>query len=75
MKPPEHRAERDYQTLSLVARGLSNVEITTRLTATGSTVKTHAGNPLAAHGCRDRAQAVVHAYERRLMQPGHNPPG
>jgi DNA-binding NarL/FixJ family response regulator len=38
-------------------------------------MKTHVGNPLATLGCRDRAQAVVHAYERRLVQPGHNPPG
>ena len=53
--------------LTLVAKGLSNAEITAHLHVSAGTVKTHIGNLLAKLDARDRAQLVIAAYESGLV--------
>lgn len=59
--------EREREVLTLIARGLSNSEITAHLHLSLATVKTHIGRLLAKLDARDRAQLVIVAYESGLV--------
>ncbi|MDE3722027.1 response regulator transcription factor [Nocardiopsis sp. N85] len=59
---------RESQTLTLIAQGLTNTEIATRLHLGNETVKTHVSNILTKLGVRDRTQAVIAAYDAGLVR-------
>jgi DNA-binding NarL/FixJ family response regulator len=62
--------EREVEVFKLMAQALSNAEIARRLHISETTAKTHVAHILMKLNLRDRAQAVVRAYESGLIQPG-----
>ncbi|MEV4511762.1 response regulator transcription factor [Dactylosporangium sp. NPDC049525] len=61
---------REREILQLIGRGLSNTDIAGELVISMATVKTHVRHLLQKLALRDRAQAVVLAYETGLITPG-----
>lgn len=71
-RPPAALAgitEREREVLRLIAEGLSNAEISARLSVGAATTKTHVSHLLTKLDARDRAQLVVIAYTSGLMDP------
>jgi DNA-binding NarL/FixJ family response regulator len=75
-RPPglDTLTDREVSVLRLIARGHSNAEIAAGLFLSQTTVKTHVAHVFSKLGLRDRAQAVVVAYESGLVEPGEPPP-
>src|SRR5262249_61022143 len=67
-------SHRESEVLRLIARGLSATEISDTLAIPQRTTKTYVGRILAKLNLRDRAQAVVLAYETGLVTPGGSGP-
>ncbi|WP_426514726.1 response regulator [Dactylosporangium sp. McL0621] len=65
---------REVEVLTLLARGLSNAELAGSLYLSDATVKTHVARILSKLRLRDRAQAIVVAYETGLVTPGTSGP-
>lgn len=60
---------REREILTVIGKGWTNTEIAARLHLAESTVKTHVGRILAKTGSRDRIQAVILAYDTKLVEP------
>lgn len=60
---------RELDVLTLIAKGYSNAEIADELTISGLTVKSHIGHIFLKLDLRDRAAAIIHAYDAGLVSP------
>ena len=69
----EGLSEREREVLTLIASGSSNVEIAESLHLSERTVKGHVGNIFAKLGARDRAAAIILAFEAGLVEPRSTP--
>jgi DNA-binding NarL/FixJ family response regulator len=67
---PDGLTVREVEVLRLIASGLANAEIASRLYVSEATVKTHINHIFAKTGCRDRAQAVAYAHRLGLADSG-----
>jgi DNA-binding NarL/FixJ family response regulator len=62
--------DREHDVLRLMARGATNAEIGATLLVAEATVKTHVGSIFGKLGVRDRAAAIVFAYDHGVVAPG-----
>ena len=65
--------EREHAVLRLIARGATNAEVAAALFVSEATVKSHIGSIFAKLGVRDRAAAIVFAYDHGVVTPGDEP--
>ena len=64
---------REHEVLRLLARGATNAEVAAAMHVAEATVKTHVGSIFAKLGVRDRAAAIVFAYDHGVVTPGATP--
>jgi DNA-binding NarL/FixJ family response regulator len=69
----EQLTDREHEVLRLMARGATNAEIAASLYVAEATVKTHVGSIFGKLGVRDRAAAIVFAYDHGAVAPGASP--
>lgn len=67
-------SEREYDVLRLMARGSANAEIASALHVSEATVKSHVGAIFAKLGVRDRAGAIVFAFDHAVVSAGEGAP-
>ena len=67
-------SERELEVLRMMARGATNGEIAASLYLAEATVKTHIGSIFGKLGVRDRAAAIVFAYDHGVVTPGAGNP-
>jgi DNA-binding NarL/FixJ family response regulator len=65
--------DREHDVLRGMARGSTNAEIAEALSVAEATVKTHVGSIFGKLGVRDRAAAIVFAYDHGVVAPGAAP--
>ena len=71
LRPPDPSlTPRELEVLTLVGRGLANSEIARELYISEVTVKAHLGHVLTKLSLRDRAAAIVYAFDTGLVTPG-----
>lgn len=68
----ERLTERERDVLGCIGSGLNNQEVAAELGIGAATVKTHVSSVLSKLGLRDRAQAVIFAYESELVKVGNS---
>jgi DNA-binding NarL/FixJ family response regulator len=68
----DHLTDREQEVLELIAGGATNTEIASALTVTEATVKTHISHIFAKLHLRDRAAAIVFAYEHGIVEMGQD---
>ena len=61
--------DREHDVLRHMARGATNAEIATALIVSEATIKTHVGAVFSKLGVRDRAAAIVFAYDHGIVEP------
>jgi DNA-binding NarL/FixJ family response regulator len=65
----EQLTEREHEVLRLIAGGATNTEIAASLHVSAGTVKSHVGSIFTKLGVRDRAGAIVYAYQHGIASP------
>ena len=65
--------DREHDVLRLLARGATNAEIAAALHVGEATVKTHVSSIFLKLGARDRAAAIVYAFDHGVVPPGAGP--
>ena len=65
---PDGLTDREGEVLGLIAEGLSNSQIASRLYVSEATVKTHANQIFAKTRSRDRSQATAYALRHGLSR-------
>lgn len=66
----EELTAREHDVLKAIGRGLSNGEIAETLFISEVTVKSHIGRIFAKLGLRDRAAAIIYAFDHNIVTPG-----